>query len=746
MTHAEARATINHPALLEAFDADWYYPWLTEEWPAEDRQHPLVQQAINDGWAEWIESQVDLEAVKQGYFYDLSRDRDGGIVYWHAGSWCRWEYDDDGTRHLAKIPIEIAEDRDDPEVVHWGAGDIRCRFVELFINFTKESLSSDPDHPYRLLHWQRKLFLCTFGWVRKHVEVKRGKERTRLVRRYTQVYLTLAKKNGKSDLGSTLTLTLLRADGERKAYIYGCAAAKDQAGIVFREARDYVQASPMLADELFINDSRVDRKISHFASGSFYSVISAEGYRHDGYDAQAVLFDELHQQRDRKLYVILRRSGQARLQPLEFVMTTYGRTLKCIWGEVHLKCKAILQERRMKISQLVMIASAEPIMVVVMQPASKGVELIEVRRLEQPIDAGELIDFQLSETGSGHAVKVKLVEPAKRFQRFLRVEPIPGDIAQYSEGWANKNPLAPERLDHAILRANPSVDIVTPLERIKAEIQDAEGPQGEAEAKRFNLNIVTGDGELAFSGAAWQACGMKRFRISQLAGQRCFGGLDISQIHDLTAFWLAFPNWPHGQRFGKVEQPLVRLIGLVWVPSAEIEKREEVEDIPYRALAEQRYVGRFGPVRICEGETIDYRQVGQEIVELCEFFKVQAVAFDNHLSTLVVDPYLIPGGLRCYPQGQGWKLGASVARFSNMLKRHQIAHGNHPVLDAAVEGCVLRQDAVGNRWPAKDKSISRIDALVSAIMANGWACAPPREMLGSGAWSGQPGAGILGNG
>jgi phage terminase large subunit-like protein len=115
-------------------------------------------------------------------------------------------------------------------------------------------------------------------------------------------------------------LTLLRADNEKKAYIYGCAAAKDQAGIVFREARDYVQASPLLADELYVNDSRVDRKISHLASGSFYSVISAEGYRHDGYDAQAVLFDELHQQKDRKLYVILRRSGQARLQPLEFVM------------------------------------------------------------------------------------------------------------------------------------------------------------------------------------------------------------------------------------------------------------------------------------------------------------------------------------------------------------------------------------------------------------------------------------------
>ena len=510
--HETTRATITHPALIEAFDADWFYPWLPEEWSEEDRKHPLVRKAIDEGWSEWIESQVDMEAVKQGYFYDLSRDRDGGIVYWHKGSWCRWEYNDDGSRQLIKIPIELAEHEDDPEVVYFGSGDIRCRFVELFLCYTKDSMASEPDEPYRFIHWQRKLYLCTFGWVKRQVEKRRTGERVLRVRRFTQVYLTLAKKNGKSDVGSTFAVTLVRGDGAKKAYVYGCATGKEQAGIVFREARDYVQASPMLKDDLFVNDSRVDRRISHYGSGSFYEVISSEGYRHDGYDAHAILFDEIHQQRDRRLYVILRRSGQARLQPLEVVMTTYGRTLKSIWGEVHLKAKAILHERRMKISQFVMIASAEPITVVVMQTAEIGAELIEVRRLEQPIDVGELIAFESSENGP--VVKVRLTEPAKRYQRFLRCEPIAADLSQYSEGIANRNPLAPERLEHAITRANPSVDIVTPMERIKNEILDAEGPQAEAEAKRYNLNIVAGDGQLWLRGADWAACGKNRYRMS----------------------------------------------------------------------------------------------------------------------------------------------------------------------------------------------------------------------------------------
>lgn len=746
--HQQARSTITHPALLDAFDADWFYPWLPEEWPEDDAKHPLVQKAIHEGWAEWIESQVDLEAVKQGYFFDLSRDRDGGIVYWYKGSWVRWEYQDDGSRQLIKIPIELAEHPTKPEVTYYGSGDIRCRFVELFIHFTKDSMASEPGANYEFIHWQRKLYLSVFGWVMHHIENKRGDKKTIRVRRFRQVYLAVSKKNGKSDLGSTLAITLIVGDGQKKAYVYGCATGKEQAGIVFREAADYVEASPVLADMLFINNSRVDRKISHYGSGSFYEVISADGFRHDGYDGQAILFDELHQQRDRKLYVILRRSGQARLQPLEFVMTTYGRTLKCIWGEVHLKAKAVLQERRMKISQFVMIASAEPIQVVVRAAVMKGSAQIEVMRLEQPIDAGEVIEFDSAGDAGVAAgrVKARLVRAAKRYQRVLEVEPIGGDLSRYSEGTANGNPLAPERVDHAIRRANPSVDIVTPLERIKSEIVDAEGPQAEAEAKRYNLNIVAGDGELWLSGAAWMACGRNRFRMSSLLGQRAFGGLDLSQTNDLTAFWLAFPNWRHGMNFGKVKEPLVKMVGLVWVPGAEIEKREEVEEIPYRALAEQRYVGDMGPVRICEGETINYDQVGEDILRLCDYFKVQAIAYDPARSMLVVDAHLIPGGHKCYPHRQGWSMAAPAQRFANMIKRHQIAHGNHPVLDAAVEGCVLtRPDRNGNSFPAKDKSLSRIDPLVSAIMANGWACDPPKDLHVSGAWSGRDGTGVFGN-
>ena len=734
LDHKTARSRITHPALLEAFDRDWYYPWPPEHWPDEDRNHPLAQKAIKEGWAEWIQDQADLEAVKQGYFYDLSRDRKGKPVYWHEGRWVRWA-GKGKTRQLEEIPIEQAEHSDPNrrEIVHFGAGDIRCRFIELFLVYTKASMASEPGDPYRFIYWQRLVLLSVFGWVR---EEKDRKGNTITVRRYRKAWLMFPKKNGKSDFVSAITLIMLKDDKQKKAFIYGSAFDKDQAGVVFEEARDYVKASPYLRDLLFINDSRVDRRISDFESGSFYKVVSSLVESKDGVDAQGVIHDEIHQQRDRKMYIIFKRSGQARLQPLEWVITTYGRTLKSIWGEIYLKAKAIISGQQIKISHYVMIASAEPISVVLTRPAAVGDKVLHVHRLEQSIDAGERIEFESSDPSRPNTTVITTA-PAKRFQRFLEVQPITATISDLSEGKANLGALEPSRLDHAIRRSNPSCDIVMQHSRIKEEILDAEGPQGEAEAKRYNLNIIAGDGNLWLSGAAWLAGGRHKIVRSQLLGARCFGGLDVSQSNDLTAFFLSFPNWERGKKFGNVKNPMLKLVGLIWVPEADIEKREEVEEIPYRALAEAKYFGKFGFVRICPGETIRYDQVGRDIVELCNYFKTQCIAYDPHRASTIIEDYLDPAGLTCMPHRQGAiTMGPAAMKFENLVKRRSIAHGNHPLLDAAVEGCVLTNpDQAGNRYPAKDKSISRIDPLIAAIMACNWACHPPKDMPSGGAYA-----------
>jgi phage terminase large subunit-like protein len=729
------RFKIRHPALRDAFDADWYYPLTLTD---EHKKLAGVKRAIKEGWAEWIETEEDIEAIRKGFVYDLSTDKNGRIVYWHKGSWARY---------VSKNSTKLTE-VDEEDISHVGAGDHACRFAELFLKHTKDPLRGDP---YRFIHWQRKVALCLFGWVRMTEDAKGRAVR---YRRYLEAMLEVAKKNAKSDFSSVIAVILMRADHTTKAFVYGAASDRNQARIIYNEARDYVKNAIQLPDEIEITDSKA--KMVHWESGSTYEVISADAYRNDGYDAHGVLFDELHQQPNRALFAVMKKAGLARPQPLRIVTTTYGKSLSAntgkftsgnIWAEEHLKTKAQLEGKRSNYRRFNMVASAEPIPVVVTEAAEAGVTRLAVHRLQQPIDVGEEIEIELSEAVGGlRATTVKLTQPAKRYQWHIDVESTVCSIPAMSEGQANLEPLLPGRIDHAIRRANPSVGITLELDRVRSEILDAVGPQAVAEALQLCLNIVSGGGRTWLSGASWLACGKKRVLPSAIIGQRCMGGFDVSLTTDLTSFWLAFPNWKSGMKFGKVNDPLIRLAGLVWVAGEEIERREVLEEVPYRAFAEMKYMGRFGYVRICPGPAIDYKQVGEDILEFCDQFKVQAIGYDPAYADLVVGAFLMPGGLKCIPHRQGGvSMGPPTKRFENMVKHGQIMHGNHPLLNIAIEGAVLETpDKVGNTYPSKGKSTTRIDPLMAAVMAVGWACDPPQEARSSGAWSGEVGSGIFG--
>ena len=727
------RDKIVHPVLRDAFDADWYWPLeLTDE----HKKLAGVKRAIKEGWAEWIETEEDIESIRNGYVLDLSRDHFGKIVYWYKGRWVRYT--------KSKRMVEV----DESDVAHVGAGDHVCRFAELFLVHTKDPLRG---RPYRFIHWQRKITTVLFGWVRFTENAVGDNVR---YRRYLEAMVEVSKKNAKSDWSSVIAIVLVRADHTTKAFVYGAASDRNQARIIFNEARDYVKAANQLPDEIEITDSKA--KMVHWESGSTYEVISADAYRNDGYDAHGVLFDELHQQPSRALFSVMKRAGLARPQPLRVVTTTYGKSLSAntgkytsgnIWAEEHLKTKAQMEGKRSNYRRLNMVASAEPIPVVVTHDAMAGATRLKVFRLQQPIDVGEVIEIEFSEAVGGlKSTWVKLTQPAKRYQWHIDVEPIDSDIPAMSEGTANENPLLDDRIEHAIRRANPSVGIVLSMERIKAEITDAVGPQATAEAMQLCLNIVAGGGRTWLSGASWMACGRKRVLPSSIMGQRCMGGFDASLTNDLTSFWLAFPNWKAGMKFGKVQNPVIRLAGLVWVPDEEIERREQIEEVPYRAYAEMKYIGKFGYVRLCSGSAIDYKQVGEDIIEFSEMFKVQAIGYDPNYASLVVGSYLQPNGLKCVPHRQGGvSMGPPTKRFENLVKRGHILHGNHPLMNLAIEGAVLdTPDKVGNTFPSKGKSTSRIDPLMAALMACGWCCDPPQEARSSGAYSGEVGSGIFG--
>lgn len=151
-------------------------------------------------------------------------------------------------------------------------------------------------------------------------------------RRHRTAYVTIPRKNGKSELGAALALWLLAADGEAGAEIYSAAADRDQASLVFSVAAQMVRLSPYLSRELKVIDSQ--KRIVHPKSGSVYRAIAADAAGSHGFNSHGIIFDEIHAQPNRELWDVLTTSTGAREQPLVFGITTAGYDRKSICWEL----------------------------------------------------------------------------------------------------------------------------------------------------------------------------------------------------------------------------------------------------------------------------------------------------------------------------------------------------------------------------------------------------------------------------
>ena len=188
--------------------------------------------------------------------------------------------------------------------------------------------------PFKLLDWQEQIIRDLFGTVKPNG-----------YRQFNTAYIEIPKKNGKSELAAAVALLLCCGDGEQRAEIYGCAADRGQATIVFDVAADMVRMCPALNKRCKILTSQ--KRILFAPTNSFYQVLSAEAYSKHGFNIHGVVFDELHTQPNRKLFdVMTKGSGDARMQPLYFLITTAGTDTHSICFETHHKALDILEGRK----------------------------------------------------------------------------------------------------------------------------------------------------------------------------------------------------------------------------------------------------------------------------------------------------------------------------------------------------------------------------------------------------------------
>jgi phage terminase large subunit-like protein len=237
--------------------------------------------------------------------------------------------------------------------------------------------------------------------------------------------------------------------------------------------------------------------------------------------------------------------------------------------------------------------------------------------------------------------------------------------------------------------------------------------QSEYESLVLNRRIESTDPFVA--PGVWKACSAP---VDSLEGVPVYGGLDLSEVADLTALVLI------GKREGKWH---VR--PTFWLPSEGLRERAQQDHVPYDMWVEH------GHLETTPGKTVSYEFVAEYLARLFARYDIRKLAFDmwnfRHLK-----PWLARAGFsddtikeRFLEFGQGVKsMSPALRDLEEVLLGGQLVHGDHPVLSMCMANLAIVADHAGNRKPSKRRSSGRIDGAVALLMALGAAPLQTKEI------------------
>lgn len=203
-----------------------------------------------------------------------------------------------------------------------------CEFIELLPHIkgkwarARQLITLDP--------WQAFVLTTVYGWVHRDTGL----------RRYREAYIEVPRKNAKSTLSSGLALYMLAADGEHGAEVYSAATTRDQARIVFDDARQMAERTPDL--RTYLGVAIMQHAITVAATASKFAPLAAEGSTLDGLNVHCAVIDELHAHKTRAVYDVIDTARGSREQSMLWLITTAGsdRSGICYERRTHV-CKVL---------------------------------------------------------------------------------------------------------------------------------------------------------------------------------------------------------------------------------------------------------------------------------------------------------------------------------------------------------------------------------------------------------------------
>lgn len=252
------------------------------------------------------------------------------------------------------------------------------------------------------------------------------------------------------------------------------------------------------------------------------------------------------------------------------------------------------------------------------------------------------------------------------------------------------------------IKANPNLGVSLSADYLADQVKDAKNrPEAVRNVMTKNVDLWVDAERTWILDDVWQKC-IGTTDPADLKGCACWGGLDLSNVSDITAYVLLFHE---NDRF--------QLLPHFWIPEEKMLEKVRKENINYDKWVANDYV------TVTPGNVIDYDFVKADILRIVADYDLRTSAYDRwNSSQTIID--LQNEGMECNPFGQGYgSMSAPTKEFEKLVLTGKIEHFGNPVLRWMLASTLVKTDPAGNIKPDKEKSTQKIDGIVAAIMALG---------------------------
>lgn len=251
---------------------------------------------------------------------------------------------------------------------------------------------------------------------------------------------------------------------------------------------------------------------------------------------------------------------------------------------------------------------------------------------------------------------------------------------------------------------NPNIGVSVTMEQLEIEFKKAQqSAHSKAEFLSKHLNVFVNGAENYFEREQIEHILVDD--LGELENERCYIGLDLSKVNDLTCVSLNFPTYDEaGKAILKVKQ-------MYFIPSENLDFREKEDNVPYSDLVER------GFVTLCDGKMIDQDMVLEYIIECMNLYDVQQINYDPAMSQKLIEK-CENLGLDCIVVNQYPTVMNAMIDDSELLIYEKRLVTDNPLFVYCALNMVVVTNINGMKGPSKRQSKKKIDGFVAFLVAH----------------------------